>query len=355
MCARSRFHRRRLARSLGVRDRPEDPESVGAPDTIRTCDPCLRRAVLYPTELRARRCRILHDFVAPPPTRSVPLPRGVRAIIAPCRTPVAARRIPRKPCPKPTSRRRRREPRNASGEARHLDRHRHDRPHRRHHPARAVRRRRLWRPLAREHDPRWPPRRSPGASGPVAKLQLEGAAAVAARPRRRPKVAAVAAAPAKGGKPTARRSTTPSAWPATRPARPTRRSSATRPPGRPRLKTGNDALFASVHQGQGRDAAQGRQRRALRRRGQGRRRLHGRRLEVSRRRPTRRERAISVALFRFPPPRHGPLRDRRPAGMPRAARAAPGRDRVRSRPRPPLVRGRPRQPRPGFARAACAS
>ncbi len=26
----------------------------GAPETIRTSDPCLRRAVLYPTELRAR-------------------------------------------------------------------------------------------------------------------------------------------------------------------------------------------------------------------------------------------------------------------------------------------------------------
>ncbi len=26
----------------------------GAPDRIRTCDPCLRRAVLYPTELRAQ-------------------------------------------------------------------------------------------------------------------------------------------------------------------------------------------------------------------------------------------------------------------------------------------------------------
>jgi hypothetical protein len=26
---------------------------TGAPDRIRTCDPCLRRAVLYPAELRA--------------------------------------------------------------------------------------------------------------------------------------------------------------------------------------------------------------------------------------------------------------------------------------------------------------
>jgi hypothetical protein len=31
-----------------------DPGETGAPDRIRTCDPCLRRAVLYPAELRAR-------------------------------------------------------------------------------------------------------------------------------------------------------------------------------------------------------------------------------------------------------------------------------------------------------------
>ena len=31
------------------------PEKIGAPDRIRTCDPCLRRAVLYPAELRVRR------------------------------------------------------------------------------------------------------------------------------------------------------------------------------------------------------------------------------------------------------------------------------------------------------------
>ena len=34
-------------------------KETGAPDTIRTCDPCLRRAVLYPAELRARRKKIL--------------------------------------------------------------------------------------------------------------------------------------------------------------------------------------------------------------------------------------------------------------------------------------------------------
>jgi len=31
----------------------------GAPETIRTSDPCLRRAVLYPAELRARVLKLL--------------------------------------------------------------------------------------------------------------------------------------------------------------------------------------------------------------------------------------------------------------------------------------------------------
>ena len=31
----------------------------GAPDTIRTCDLCLRRAALYPAELRVLRCKVL--------------------------------------------------------------------------------------------------------------------------------------------------------------------------------------------------------------------------------------------------------------------------------------------------------
>ena len=38
--------------------------SSGAPETIRTSDPCLRRAVLYPTELRARGGRIVAGFDA---------------------------------------------------------------------------------------------------------------------------------------------------------------------------------------------------------------------------------------------------------------------------------------------------
>ncbi len=33
-----------------------DNKEGGAPDRIRTCDPCLRRAILYPAELRARWC-----------------------------------------------------------------------------------------------------------------------------------------------------------------------------------------------------------------------------------------------------------------------------------------------------------
>src|SRR6187549_2193353 len=32
----------------------------GAPDRIRTCDPCLRRAILYPAELRAHRPAFSH-------------------------------------------------------------------------------------------------------------------------------------------------------------------------------------------------------------------------------------------------------------------------------------------------------
>lgn len=35
---------------------------IGAPDTIRTCDLCLRRAALYPAELRVRNRRHLADW-----------------------------------------------------------------------------------------------------------------------------------------------------------------------------------------------------------------------------------------------------------------------------------------------------
>ena len=39
----------------GLADNCQPIDFIGAPDKIRTCDPCLRRAVLYPAELRARR------------------------------------------------------------------------------------------------------------------------------------------------------------------------------------------------------------------------------------------------------------------------------------------------------------
>jgi hypothetical protein len=37
-----------------IRDFEQAIEIAGAPDKIRTCDLCLRRAALYPAELRAR-------------------------------------------------------------------------------------------------------------------------------------------------------------------------------------------------------------------------------------------------------------------------------------------------------------
>ncbi len=37
---------------------------LGAPDTVRTCDPCLRRAVLYPAELRARGRHVIRSGLA---------------------------------------------------------------------------------------------------------------------------------------------------------------------------------------------------------------------------------------------------------------------------------------------------
>src|SRR5262249_51218129 len=40
----------------------ETPDFSGAPDTIRTCDLCLRRATLYPAELRAREGHHLADW-----------------------------------------------------------------------------------------------------------------------------------------------------------------------------------------------------------------------------------------------------------------------------------------------------
>jgi hypothetical protein len=39
---------------LGKVEIAKMPDNTGAPDTIRTCDLCLRRATLYPAELRVR-------------------------------------------------------------------------------------------------------------------------------------------------------------------------------------------------------------------------------------------------------------------------------------------------------------
>jgi hypothetical protein len=41
--------------SLAFARRAIDLDKFGAPDTIRTCDLCLRRATLYPAELRVLR------------------------------------------------------------------------------------------------------------------------------------------------------------------------------------------------------------------------------------------------------------------------------------------------------------
>jgi hypothetical protein len=41
----------------------EELDFAGAPDTIRTCDLCLRRATLYPAELRVRRLPSIPDWL----------------------------------------------------------------------------------------------------------------------------------------------------------------------------------------------------------------------------------------------------------------------------------------------------
>src|SRR5262249_26134868 len=46
----------------GYRCAQHGPCGIGAPGGIRTHDPCLRRAVLYPAELRARRIDLQTDF-----------------------------------------------------------------------------------------------------------------------------------------------------------------------------------------------------------------------------------------------------------------------------------------------------
>jgi hypothetical protein len=52
---------------------------IGAPDKIRTCDLCLRRATLYPAELRA--LRLSHYPIEG--DRATPTESGWRAVAAP--------------------------------------------------------------------------------------------------------------------------------------------------------------------------------------------------------------------------------------------------------------------------------
>src|SRR6266849_1440588 len=52
----ARLLTRCLPEQIGAVAKNRDvPDFIGAPDTIRTCDLCLRRATLYPAELRVRR------------------------------------------------------------------------------------------------------------------------------------------------------------------------------------------------------------------------------------------------------------------------------------------------------------
>jgi hypothetical protein len=55
----------------------------GTPGRIRTCDPCLRRAVLYPSELRAR----LSGFIAAALKKFVGKRPAMRAALCPTQHP----------------------------------------------------------------------------------------------------------------------------------------------------------------------------------------------------------------------------------------------------------------------------
>ena len=68
-----------LARCFGPGQEPGVQIQNGAPDRIRTCDPCLRRAILYPAELRApaaivARARRAGQTGPPWPSAGVELP-----------------------------------------------------------------------------------------------------------------------------------------------------------------------------------------------------------------------------------------------------------------------------------------
>ena len=101
-----------------------------------------------------------------------------------------------------------------------------------------------------EKDPAMAPEALAKRIAPVAQLQLEGAAAVAPAPQG-PKVAAVAAAPAKAGKPDGKKTydTTCMACHATGAAGAPKLGD--KAAWAPRIKTGNDALYASVIKGKG--------------------------------------------------------------------------------------------------------
>jgi hypothetical protein len=76
-CARSMKKRRQLhPLASSVFARAVDLDKFGAPDTIRTCDLCLRRATLYPAELRVR----CGSFSRLPCYRQCPCGAGVGSV-----------------------------------------------------------------------------------------------------------------------------------------------------------------------------------------------------------------------------------------------------------------------------------
>jgi hypothetical protein len=73
---------------------PQSAQNYGAPDRIRTCDPRLRRPVLYPTELRAQfiYCSTSRKVPASHPWSSVSRPKP--PVLAFSRHEAALREIP---------------------------------------------------------------------------------------------------------------------------------------------------------------------------------------------------------------------------------------------------------------------
>jgi hypothetical protein len=56
---------------IGFSEIQEVPDFIGAPDTIRTCDLCLRRAALYPAELRMTYLGPADAVIRPRPVEAV--------------------------------------------------------------------------------------------------------------------------------------------------------------------------------------------------------------------------------------------------------------------------------------------